>query len=78
MTSLSVKTINWSPDSFYEVYWDETSTLQHAHSSPKAKGGGRCIPWAGLVHASSFFYVPFLYFTKKGYLQYLVVLLLSV
>ncbi|XP_071420328.1 ADP-ribosylation factor-like protein 3 isoform X1 [Pithys albifrons albifrons] len=31
-----------------------------------------------LVHTSSFFYVPFLNFTKKGYLQYLVTLLLSV
>lgn len=69
---------NWSPDSFCEMYWDETSPLQHAHSSPKAKDGGCCIPWAGQVHASSFFYVPFLYFTKKGYLQYLVMLLLSV
>lgn len=78
MTSLSVKTVTWSPDSFYEVYWEETSPFQHAHSSPKAKSGSCCIPWASKVHANSFFYVPFLYFTKKGYLLYLVLLLLSV
>lgn len=34
--------------------------------SKRAKGGGCCVPWAGWGHTSSFFYVPFLNFTKKG------------